>query len=278
MNVVSLENLSTLDKYKSNDIEELVFEVKNNFVSASKNNCLKSYENDYLKILDQYEKIYNRKIYKSDENRQIYYYGFLMAIATIGEELSKIELMEDDIKKVRNRDALIKIMKVLDENGSMFASQIKEELKIKNISTLNNLLERTEKLEVIETKKIGRKRYYYLTYKGRNLIKCVNSKNHGGISKNEFIEFLDEMAACCNNSNKSVLNIIENTFIKYLPNDYIRMSKNKIERIINANSRIYLKNIHLQNSKMYDCKISYTEKIKYIESESNDGIYEIKYR
>ena len=226
---------------------------------------------DITEIKDNLERFRNKYIRNnSDEIINSFYCGYIMAITNIKEELiSKTNTY--DLEHVNSYPLLLKVMEAIDKKGNLSASEIIKELNMTSLSTLNNLCNRVKDFDFIRTEKIGRKRYYFLTVKGKDVLKRNHSKDSRGISEKDIIVLLDKLNDSLQRCETNELNVISNTFIdnsskenKYLISGRIRktlntnrkqamlsMYKEKNKRIINQSEIYSTKNTFVLKGEIY---------------------------
>ena len=142
-----------INSITANNVRGLTDEINNNY------DFLERFRNKYLK-----ENNYNND----------FYFGYLTALTSLGEELIEKENLYD-IEKEEVFTDFLKIANFLFENGSSNDKKIKSKLNI-NQDVLDNVYKTIERYEVITREEILKETFYHLTVRGREVLKRTLDK------------------------------------------------------------------------------------------------------
>lgn len=204
------EILDNLDSY-SDDMEELandmIVSILNNIKDSDKSELIEYICKKYSNISTIAEEIG----LKDNLNMQkAYYLGFMKAVIDINNLANKKRKQSKYINKfIPKYKYLEDIIYILYHENIMTHSQIADKLKI-NANVLTNFFTRTENLNIFDSKKNGKYKYYYLTSIGREyyIVHCERRNNK--VSAESYTNYLVNLLDVIETEIKSPVGNVEN--------------------------------------------------------------------
>lgn len=159
---VNTKNINTINSY----IYNIAFSFLELFKKKNENHITKQLSNsrDQIKELIYDLDLDNEDILKS------YTYGRLSMILMMLDAQNKSDYtIKTNEKNYVNNQYLYKILELIDRNGYIGNLELINELRISK-NNLSNIINRLEKLNYFTIRKLSNKKYYFITYEGKQFL------------------------------------------------------------------------------------------------------------
>lgn len=225
-NIFASDDSKAIEEYS-----HILFETIKAAISQSN---LHSISNDLKKITDLYERISNILNIQEKENKKCFYFGYIIALSTIGESLADADLEKGQVTEIlSNYSLLLPILEIIASKDTISGVELKKATGLKS-NNLSNFMRRIKQFELISIHKIGTTNYYSLTKKGRHFIEFSNRADDSSIMQSQTIKQL-----LC-----QIFDELSNQLLQYRP------SAIPVLQIINSDKNIQINVDHLLKYKI----------------------------
>lgn len=187
---ISKFNSSIFASDDSEAIEEyshILFETIKDAITQSNINSLSK---ELKKITDLFERVSNLLNIQETNNRKCFYFGYIIALSTIGESLADAGLEESQVTEIlSNYSLLLPILDIIAKKDTISGVELKKATGLKS-NNLSNFMHRIKQFELISIHKVGTTNYYSLTKKGRRFIEYSSRTDNSSITESQAIKHL----------------------------------------------------------------------------------------
>lgn len=151
---------------------------------AISQNNISSVSSELKKITELYERVGNILNIQDLKNEKCYLFGFIMALALLGEELADAEVEKDHVTELLSSySRLLPILEIIASKDTISGVDLKKATGLKS-NNLSNFMRRVKKFELISINKVGNTNYYSLTKKGQRFLAISYQTNQNSLTQN----------------------------------------------------------------------------------------------
>lgn len=193
---ISSSIFSDDDSEAIEEFSNILFETIKDAISQGSLNTISK---ELKKITDLYERVSNLLDIQEIKNKKCFYFGYIIALSTIGENLANAGLEKSQVTEIlSNYSLLLPILNIIAKKDTISGVDLKKATGLKS-NNLSNFMRRIKQFELISIHKVGTTNYYSLTKKGRQFIEYSSRTDNSSITQNQAIkqllyQVLDELS------------------------------------------------------------------------------------